>query len=181
MGTLKEDIQKSLEKYSWVISHAINQYGKSFKHQKFNHSRDNRLIQLAQMGTMFCKSITPKQTGNLRRSITYSITKGGTQAKIYIKPSGREYARFVEYGTGIRGKGSPHFKPPVSWRYNLHKELYGKDWVGFVGREFMFQTYLYLFAAIRQRKTSMWWYEIRFTTFRNAPAIIINSHSKGGI
>lgn len=67
-----------------------------------------------------------------------------------------EYAKFVEYGTGVVGKGSPHPDPPEEWEYDVpseHKTLDG-GWVyydehagqfrftyGAVSKPFMYHTY----------------------------------------
>ena len=37
------------------------------------------------------------------------------------------YASFVEYGTGIKGKGAPHPDPPKDWVYDVNE--HGQSWL----------------------------------------------------
>lgn len=54
----------------------------------------------------------PKDTGNLRRSIDFTVDDDGTEGTIYV---GADYAPYVEYGTGIYAtKGGGRQTP---WAY----------------------------------------------------------------
>lgn len=73
----------------------------------------------------------PVDTGALMDSIVQEITS--EFAKIYTD---KEYALFVEFGTGIRGKSSPHpQQSKEGWTY-------GENYTGQKASKYMWNTYL---------------------------------------
>lgn len=91
---------------------------------------------------------TPFATGELISTI--SIEMGEHFARIFTDS---EYAKYVEFGTGIEGSNSPHPKKPSGWNYdiNSHGE---KGWVytakdgktywtrGEIAHQFAYKAYL---------------------------------------
>lgn len=94
-------------------------------------------------------------------SINTTYTKTGVSIRV-----NKEYAMFVEYGTGIVGVGNPHPKPEAGWLYDMnnhgekgwyypttsddpnpHKHMYDGQLYGWTkgqaSRPFMYETYLY--------------------------------------
>ena len=77
----------------------------------------NELIKkLTQQGYEYIVTIAPEDTGNLKSSITWEFDSQSQKGTIKI---GTDYAVFVEYGTGIVGKNSPHPKGG-NWRYDVN-------------------------------------------------------------
>lgn len=90
-------------------------------------------------------------TGELMSSVTFQKEKATTNGVTYIVYTNCPWAKYVEFGTGIVGKTSPHPKPQiVNWKYDVndHGELgwfYYKDgkwhWTkGMESRPFMYET-----------------------------------------
>lgn len=113
---------------------------------------------LAEVGVECCRinveSYDAFDTGELFSSI--SLTKGDviTNGSQYVVYTDCEYAKFVEFGTGVRGANSPHPQlngENIDWAYdvNNHGEngwIYVKNgevhWTkGFEARPFMLETF----------------------------------------
>ena len=132
---------------------------------------NKRLESIAEFTLNLAKSYCPIRSGVLFDSIESRPYRNGYIISIYGE--GRAYGKFVEYGTGIVGRDNPHPRPPSSWVYNAHFDEYGKDWIGFEPRAFMYNTYVYLTQAIASSTTNSKWYKVTFTSFQRTPAIII--------
>lgn len=67
----------------------------------------------------YAKKLCPVDTGNLRNSITHTVSDSGKAAYI---GTNNEYAVYVECGTGIyyEGEGGRH----TAWTYKDHKGNY---------------------------------------------------------
>lgn len=68
----------------------------------------------------------PVDTGALRDSITIETSEGESTASARVGPH-MPYADFVEYGTGVRGAGSP----------GAGKGPYSSTWPGMVAQPYM--------------------------------------------
>ena len=80
------------------------------------------------------KMLAPVDTGNLRNSIKTSseITPEGAQAQVYTNT---EYAPYVEFGTGERGRSSDIDRPEgISYK---------ADWPGQTAQPYMTPAYLH--------------------------------------
>lgn len=81
-------------------------------------------------------SLKAKDTGDLRRSIGKTVVPRITFIKGTIYAD-MPYGKYVEYGWGLSGEGSPH--PDFNgnpWVYDLH----GKGLKGFISRPFLYNT-----------------------------------------
>lgn len=133
--------------------------------------RNKRLNSIVEFTVNLAKSYCPIRSGQLFDDIQSKPYGNGYIISIY--GDSRRYARFVEYGTGIRGRDNPHPMPPGSWKYNAFFDRTGMDWIGFEPRAFMYNTYLYVKQAIASSVTNSKWYSVRFVSIRRTPAIII--------
>ena len=77
------------------------------------------------------KNLCPVDTGNLRGSIHMSVAADRTQVVGKVSTS-TEYAMYVEFGTGTRGKSSSH---PMSKELGL---AYSNDIKGGVAKPYMY-------------------------------------------
>lgn len=77
------------------------------------------------------KSICPVDTGNLRRSIHMKVEERGREV-VGTVFTASEYAPFVEFGTGARGKGSY----PYEKRADVSLS-YDPNWPGQIAQPFM--------------------------------------------
>ena len=57
-------------------------------------------------------------TGDLDSSIHYLISDDGKRGWIRTDS---DHAVYVEFGTGIKGAGAPHPKPPAGWVYDINR------------------------------------------------------------
>ena len=73
---------------------------------------------LTQLGYEYMMTIVKMESGNLADSITWEYDEANNVGKIKV---GAKYAIFVEYGTGIRGKSSPHPEPIAGWVYDVNE------------------------------------------------------------
>ena len=82
------------------------------------------VAELTQKGYEYMLSIVKVDSGELAGSISWEYDEKANTGKILV---GSDYAIFVEYGTGIRGRDSPHPEPAPGWVYdhNGHGE---KGW-----------------------------------------------------
>lgn len=82
-------------------------------------------------------------TGNLENSFTYEIISKD-MAKVYTE---NEYARFVEFGTGVVGSSNTHTQSDSSWTYRdngwWYQDTDGNWWFtqGEVAHEFFQNAY----------------------------------------
>lgn len=77
---------------------------------------DEVVKDLTKKGYEYMISIVLEDTGNLKNSITWEFDKATQKGTIKI---GTNYAIFVEYGTGIVGKNSPH-PNAKGWKYDVN-------------------------------------------------------------
>lgn len=90
-----------------------------FINKSFNDYLRQGMSQAGALVSNEAKKKAPKDTGELRRSIEFEVSRDGLECVVY---SNKEYAPYVELGTGIHAvKGNGRKK---KWRYK------GKDgWV----------------------------------------------------
>lgn len=157
------------------------------KIDRFVRGRNLRLTQFLEYGVDFCKGLVPKYSMELENSISirYTYERGLIKTgEIYIDGPAAEYAKFVEFGTGIKGVAPEH---PKKGKWISNKSEKGeKGWVfpadngkfytthGQPATAFMYKTYMMLKNFIDGQVTNKKWYSIRFTTEnRFSPVIII--------
>lgn len=102
------------------IEHAISEINR-FKGD-FLRTCNEVIQKLVDMGVMYAKaqitSMHAIESGELLGSIKGYFHAGKRTGIIY---SDCWYAIFVEYGTGIVGRNSPHPDPPASWAYDVNE------------------------------------------------------------
>ena len=107
----------------------VNDYKKSFN-RKVENLVETLVDEGIEIAKMQIREMGVSYTGELEESITgyFSPSLG-----VGIIKTDCPYAIFVEFGTGIVGKGSPH-PAPEGWRYdvNAHGE---RGWVYFNERD----------------------------------------------
>lgn len=89
---------------------------------------------LCSVGEDIAKSECPKDTWELCESITHETKKTSTGAEGTIT-AGTDHAMFVEFGTGVRGRGS-YPEPIPGWEYDVNR----RDWQGHEANPFMYRT-----------------------------------------
>lgn len=156
-----------------VYNSLVDIYNSLWQRVSKTRGKNIRLDAISDFIVDLAKSYTPYKTGSLYDSIGKKPTSDGLGYIISIYGKARKYGRFVEYGTGIRGKNNPHPEPPSSWKYNAYFDEHGVDWTGFEPRAFMYRTFLYMINALRNSEVNSRWYTITFTSIRRNPAIII--------
>ncbi len=80
------------------------------------------------------KLYAPEDTGNLKSSFNKELIDSNI-IEVYADEAIAEYAKYVEFGTGIVGSGNPHTEASkVNWQYdyNNHGE---KGWYYMIGNE----------------------------------------------
>lgn len=96
------------------VSSAIN-YLQRYRNN--SEITDKSAIQeLTQKGYNYMISIVREETGELKNSITWEFKTSNQKGIIKV---GSDYGIFVEYGTGIVGKNSPH-PNAQGWRYDVN-------------------------------------------------------------
>lgn len=109
------------------------------------------VIRMTDHGVMFAKQdisqLDAIETGELQDSM---IGYYDASLKTGFVIANCPHAAFVEFGTGIRGKNSPHVNPPAGWEYNSnnHGEAGWYYWdgdrkrwtAGMGSRPFMYHT-----------------------------------------
>ena len=98
--------------------------------------------ELCKAGVEYAKSIVPVDTGELRDSITHEVDdiakkSGFARGRI---TAGTDHAMFVEFGTGIRGKGTYPSDMGDSWVYDVFEQ----NCQGQPAAPFMYDTARYL-------------------------------------
>ena len=105
------------------------------KLQSLDVSIDTALTTAMKQGTKkvqaAAKLLCPVDTGSLRESIVTEVEKEGSTI-VGTVSTNKEYAAYVEFGTGRRGEQSP--SPP---KYPLGSG-YRQDWPGMSARPFMY-------------------------------------------
>jgi hypothetical protein len=140
---------------------------------KLLRGKNRRLAQLIDYGVQIAKMLVPTDTGDLADSIVGEIFGSGPSmyGKIYIEGPAEDYAKFVEFGTGIIGEENPHQFVPYTYDINGHGE---KGWryksrdgrfywtMGSMPKSFMYNTFVNLWKLIGSNKTTAKWYDISF-------------------
>lgn len=79
-------------------------------------SLQDSISELTKKGYEYMVAIVPEDTGTLKSSIKWEFDNINQKGIISV---GTDYAVFVEYGTGIVGKNSPH-PGAKDWRYDIN-------------------------------------------------------------
>lgn len=84
--------------------------------KKFTSDKPSTVVHtLGQLGQQIAQDYVPVETGDLRANIKYNYLDDTRCEVVADTP----YAKFVEYGTGVRGKNSPH--PETQWEYDINQ------------------------------------------------------------
>lgn len=84
--------------------------------KKLESTSDETIKNLTKKGYEYMLSIVREDTGELKNSITWEFSTANQKGTIKV---GTDYWFFVEYGTGIVGKNSPH-PNAQGWRYDVN-------------------------------------------------------------
>lgn len=90
------------------LVHEVNRY-----ETELRVKCDKLCRRLGEIGVETAVSIVPVETGSLRDSI--SLMKRGESH--YVVVADCEYAAFVEFGTGVVGRGTYQHELPEGWQY----------------------------------------------------------------
>lgn len=104
------------------ISDAISTLRK--KQDEIEDKYQRTVQELTQIGYEYLMSIIKVGSGELAGSISWEYDEKANTGKILV---GSDYAIFVEYGTGIRGRDSRHPEPAPGWVYD-HNDHGVKGW-----------------------------------------------------
>lgn len=140
---------------------------------KFLRGKNKRLKQIVDYGVEIAKMLAPKDSGALASSIVGDTFGTGRDmyGKIYIEGPAEDYAKFVEFGTGIIGKQNPHVEVPYTYDINQHgekgwvyKDKNGRLWLtrGSAPKSYMYNTFVNLWMLIANNKTTNKWYSVSF-------------------
>ena len=110
------------------LSKKLEQYGKDLENSTIhiNEALADEMYDVALQNT-------PVVTGELKGSINKEFNKD--YARVYTD---KEYAKYVEFGTGVRGKDTHPRAKEANWEYDYNQTGYK----GFTARKFMYNTYL---------------------------------------
>lgn len=129
---------------------------------EFNRKLEEFVRRLAQEGVVVAKmqimAMPAVDTGELLGSIDLKVGDVLTNGYEYIVYTGCEYAKYVEFGTGIVGENNPHPNPD-GWQYDINRHgdngwfYIGRDgewhWTkGMPARPFMYNTVIDLYSKI---------------------------------
>lgn len=160
-----------------------------------------RLKYLLEYGVRLCMKYIPVYTHHLRGNVDYKIVTDGRKiigGKIYIPDV--DYAKFVEFGTGIVGKQAK--KHPFAkdykydgydgWEYDINEHGFA-GWTyydeelddfrvtqGQKATAFMYLAYAALFNFIESHITNKKWYYVDYRIDKNGnPMIVIEKERYG--
>ena len=85
-------------------------------------------------GEKIAKSYCPVDTGELQNSITHKTEVIGGKVEGVIE-AGTDHAMFVEFGTGVKGKGT-YPGDDKAWEYDVKRQ----NWQGRPANPFMYYT-----------------------------------------
>lgn len=86
------------------------------------HKKVNKFVKrLAQEGVQIARIRVRTDTHALQKSIKYKKGEVFKEGSTWIVYTDNPYAKFVEFGTGIIGEGSPHpLNGQFDWEYDIH-------------------------------------------------------------
>lgn len=105
------------------------------KEKKFIHEAAAEIVRtLTEIGTAKAKELIPVDTGEAQTSIIGYVLDEGN---IGIINASGEYCVYLEFGTGVRGQGSPH--PSAEWTAEASR-LTGGKYTGYLSGKHIFTT-----------------------------------------